>query len=236
MRLNSKWKILLCRCLTFSGSSLQKEQFGSPRTQNCPILVKNSVVDYSSAQKFKLDFSKSCWCTIIAPGGGNLIDLVPFNTLITAFNIPFISPFLPSKGGGSEKNDGESFQERAGEASDATLNEPVPRLIRMLACDCQKKKYILCPISLLRPASIALLSWSSYTKEFVYLKTRLLAVPVLLEQESFLREQFSVFQWKWAPKVYSISFIRPSCITYQKKFLLHLPDKYAEQAILREQA
>ena len=51
-----------------------------------------------------------------------------------------------------------------------------------------------------------------------------------------LREQFSVFQWKWAPKVYSISFIRPSCITYQKKFLLHLPDKYAEQAILREQA
>ena len=86
-----------------------------------------------------------------------MIDLVPFNTLITAFNIPFISPFLPSKGGGSEKNDGESFQERAGEASDATLNEPVPRLIRMLACDCQKKN-ILCPISLLRPASIALLS------------------------------------------------------------------------------
>ena len=80
-----------------------------------------------------------------------------------------------------------------------------------------KKKNILCPISLLRPASIALLSWSSYTKEFVYLKTRLLAVPVLLEQESFLREQFSVFQWKWAPKVYSISFIRSSCITYQKK-------------------
>ena len=72
-----------------------------------------------------------------------MIDLVPFNTLITAFNIPFISPFLPSKGGGSEKNDGESFQERAGEASDATLNEPVPRLIRMLACDCQKKKYFV---------------------------------------------------------------------------------------------
>ena len=117
---------------------------------------------------------------------------------------------------GQKKTTAKVFKNGQESPSDATLNEPVPRLIRMLACDCQKKN-ILCPISLLRPASIALLSWSSYTKEFVYLKTRLLAVPVLLEQESFLREQFSVFQWKWAPKVYSISFIRSSCITYPKK-------------------
>ena len=112
---------------------------------------------------------------------------------------------------GQKKTTAKVFKNSQESPSDATLNEPVPRLIRMLACDCQKKN-ILCPISLLRPASIALLSWSSYTKEFVYLKTRLLAVPVLLEQESFLREQFFSFSVKMSPQ----SFIWSSCITYPK--------------------
>ena len=42
--------------------------------------------------------------------------------------------------------------------SDATLNKPVPRLIRMLVSDWVQNNR--------RPVSIARLSWSSYTKEF----------------------------------------------------------------------
>ena len=106
---------------------------------------------------------------------------------------------------GQKKTTAKVFKNGQESPSDATLNEPVPRLIRMLACDCQKKN-ILCPISLLRPASIALLSWSSYTKEFVYLKTRLLAVPVL-RQESFFGNSFQFFNENEPPKfTLSVSF------------------------------
>ena len=66
-----------------------------------------------------------------------------------------------------------------------TLNEPVPRLIRMLVCDC-----FLCLISeaSIYPAAFVILS--EYKE--VYLKTRMSAVPVWLVQESFLQDEFSV--------------------------------------------
>ena len=42
--------------------------------------------------------------------------------------------------------------------------------------------------------------------EGVYLQTWSFAVPIWLLQESFLREEFSVFQWKLTPNVYTASF------------------------------
>ena len=44
---------------------------------------------------------------------------------------------------GQKKTTAKVFKNGQESPSDATLNEPVPRLIRMLACDCQKKKYFV---------------------------------------------------------------------------------------------
>ena len=102
---------------------------------------------------------------------------------------------------------------------DATLKEPVPRLIRTLVCD-WAKKYFLCPIR--SQACIVLPSWPSYTKEF----TSTVSSPPqkkisLARAGEFLREEVSVNS-KWAPKVYSTSFIRSSCITEEKHLTTNL--------------
>ena len=44
---------------------------------------------------------------------------------------------------GQKKTTAKVFKNGQESPSDATLNEPVPRLIRMLACDCQKQKYFV---------------------------------------------------------------------------------------------
>ena len=49
-------------------------------------------------------------------------------------------------------------------------------------------------------------NFAIFLYEGVYLQTRPFAVPVWLLQESFLGEEFSVFQWKLTPNVYSTSF------------------------------
>ena len=120
---------------------------------------------------------------------------------------------------------------------DTTLNEPVPRLIRMLVSDWAKNIFV--PNQ--EPACIVLPSWSSYTKEFTCKLDCFLYAP---EKISLSVSQSSVNS-KWAPKVCSTSFIRSSCIAEEKHLTTNLQTlkgekmslaracmtiKYAEQA------
>ena len=71
---------------------------------------------------------------------------------------------------------------------DTILNEPVPRLIRMLVCDCFF-------VSNRRPASIPLLSWSFNTKKFTC-KLGCSPYPSGSCRKAFFKMSF---QWKCPP-------------------------------------
>ena len=74
------------------------------------------------------------------------------------------------------------------------------------------------------PACIVLPSWCSYTKEFTCKLDCFLYAPEkisLARAAEFLWEESSVNS-KWAPKVYSTSFIRSSCITEEKHLTTNL--------------
>ena len=80
---------------------------------------------------------------------------------------------------------------RTGERAplDASLNKPVPRLIRTLASDRSQQE-----------ASIYRAAFVIFRIRSVYPQTRLFAVTVWLVQKSFLRGKFSVKMGPYKPK------------------------------------
>ena len=81
------------------------------------------------------------------------------------------------------------------------------------------------------PACIVLPLWSSYKKEFTCKLDCFLYAPEkisLARASEFLWEESSVNS-KWAPKVYSTSFIRSSCITEEKHLTTNLQTLKAEK-------